>query len=48
MSDEFVEYSTKALDGVRKAGSTEPVEVLEGEEARKVRHYPTPGKSMHT
>lgn len=35
MSDEFVEYSTKALDGVRKAGSTEPVEVLQGDEAKK-------------
>jgi hypothetical protein len=37
MSDTFVEYSTKALDGVRKAGSNEPVEILKDEEAKKVR-----------
>lgn len=37
MSDEFVAYSAKALDGVRKAGSAEVVEVLDGDAAKKVR-----------
>jgi hypothetical protein len=38
LTDEFSEYSAKALDGVRKSGSTVEVEVLSGERAKEVSH----------
>jgi hypothetical protein len=36
LTEEFSEYSAKALAGVREAGSTEEVEVLSGQEAKSV------------
>ena len=39
LTDDFSEYSAKALDGVRKSGSKAEVEVLTGEKAKAVSPY---------
>ena len=39
LTDEFSDYSAKALAGVREAGSTEEVEVLSGDEAKAVSNF---------
>jgi glycine/D-amino acid oxidase-like deaminating enzyme len=38
LTHDFSEYSAKALDGVRKSGSTVEVKVLSGERAKDVSH----------
>ena len=40
LTDEFSDYSAKALAGVREVGSTEEVEVLSGEKAKVVSDHP--------